>query len=210
MSVTGRDVFEVALYLGAWVGALFLTSKIKQFVRAETDRGLAARKHETDKLLEDYKREGEKILESVRAEHRGRSDEIGLFARERHRAYPRVYRRYRIAADKWIHAARTFDADERTRRVKVALRRLTLAKRAEIGEDVYLSDAVRDYVEIARQRIAAYSAQATNHKQDAGPKALLKKESAMDRALYRLQNVMTTELRTATDAERPTKDEWTS
>ena len=206
--MTGRDLIQIALFLGACLGALYLTAKIKTFVRAETDRGLAARKHETDRLLEDYKREGEKLLEAIQAEHRRQSDELGLFTRERYRAYPRVYRQYRNAGDAWIRAAKSVDAEERERRIKTARRRVTLAKRAEIKEDLYLSDAVRDYVAIARQRVAAYSAQVITHQQNAASKVLLKKESAMDSALYRLQNVMTTELRTAKDAERPTKEEW--
>ena len=206
VGVTGRDVIEMALFLGACLGALYLAAKIKTFVRAETDRALAARKLETDKLLEDYKREGEKLLDAVRRQ----SDELGLFTRERYRAYPRVYRQYRIAGDAWIRAAKTSDAEERERRAKTARRRVTLAKRTEIKEDLYLSDAVRDYVEIARQRVAAYSAQVITHQQNAASKVLLKKESAMDRALYRLQNVMTTELRTAQDAQRPTTEEWAS
>ena len=206
--MTGRDLIQIALFLGACLGALYLTAKIQTFVRAETERGLAARKLETDRLLEDYKREGEKLLEAIQAEHRRQSDELGLFTRERYRAYPRVYRQYRNAGDAWIRAAKSVDAEERERRIKTARRRVTLAKRAEIKEDLYLSDAVRDYVAIARQRVAVYSAQVITHQQNAASKVLLKKESAMDSALYRLQNVMTTELRTAKDAERPTKEEW--
>lgn len=199
--MTGRDVFELSLFLGACLVALYLTWRIKAFVRAETDRALAARKHETDKLLET-------LLEAVHAAHQGQTDELGLFTRERYRAYPRVYRQYRIAGDAWIRAAKTGEAEERERRTKAARRRGTLAKRAEIKEDLYLSDAVRDYIAIARRHVAAYSAQVISH-QDGASKVLLKKESAMDRALYRLQDVMTTELRTAKDAERPTREEWT-
>ena len=181
LGVTGHDVIEMALFLGACLGALYLTAKMKAFVRAETDRGLAARKQETDKLLEDYKREGEKLLEAVQAEQRRQSDELGLFTRERYRAYPRVYRQYRVAGDAWIRAAKTADAAERERRLKTARRRVTLAKRTEIKEDLYLSDAVRDYVAIARQHVAAYSAQVITHQPSAASKVLLKKESAMER-----------------------------
>ena len=190
--MTGHDVIEMALFLGACLGAVYLTAKMKAFIRAETDRALAT------------------LVEAVQASDRRQTDALGLFTRERHRAYPRVYRQYRIAGDAWIRAAKTNDAEERERRTKAARRRVTLAKRAEIKEDLYLSEAVRDYAAIARQHVAAYSAQVIAHQQNGASKVLLKKESAMDRALYRLQDVMTTELRTAQDAERPTKDEWTS
>lgn len=188
-------MIEIALFLGACLGALYLTARIKAFVRAETDRALAAWKLETERLLADSKRE---------------SDEHGLFTRERYRAYPRVYRQYRVAGDAWIRAAKTSDVEERERCIKAARKCVALAKRMEIKEDLYLSDAVRDYVAIARQRVATYSAQLINHQHNGASKVLLKKESAMDTALYRLQNVMTAELRTAKDAERPTREEWTA
>jgi hypothetical protein len=49
--------------------------------------------------LEELKQEHVRQLESVKAEHALRATEFGLFAREKHRAYARVFRKYRIACD---------------------------------------------------------------------------------------------------------------
>ena len=68
--------------------ALYSKERVKNVAREVTDRALA-----------DHRHEHEKRLEAIRAEHSRLAEQFTLYERQRHRAYARVFRRYRIAAD---------------------------------------------------------------------------------------------------------------
>lgn len=114
--MTGSDVIHtvatIALAIALPLQWLFLKERFKNIAREASERALTAHKHEYDKMLEDHRhelntllddrrQEGSKLLEAVRAAEDRRTTEFGLFARERHRAYANVFRKYRVAADRF-------------------------------------------------------------------------------------------------------------
>jgi len=184
----------VALLIGVPLLLLYLRERVKNLAREASERVIAGHRHE---LAE--------VLEASKAELRRRGEESNLYARERHRAYPQIYRRYRIAADLFIQLLKASrgDAEEFEKRKQAALRALRLAKNAEILSDLYLSDAVRDHLNEARTSVAAFSVEATNRVINSPIEPIMEKENRMDMAMLALRNAMRDELRTATDSERP-------
>lgn len=82
-------VIQTVVLVGAPPAVVFYgKEKLKNLLREEADRRLA-----------DYRHEHEKQLEEIRADNSRQSEQFSLYERERHRAYARVFRRYRIAAD---------------------------------------------------------------------------------------------------------------
>ena len=103
-----------------------------------------------------------------------------------------------------------FDETQVAKQLRIGEAALRRAINVEILEDMYLSDAVRDYVEIARRRTAEFSAEISTRHRSGELRLEIEneKEATMDRALYRLRNAMSLELRTAQDALRPSEHEW--
>jgi hypothetical protein len=94
-------VLLVVLVIGAPISWLYLKERTKNIAREASEKALSDYKLDQEKVLQDYKHDRDKVLEAVRAAEQRRGTEFGLFARERHRAYAKVYRRYRLAADSY-------------------------------------------------------------------------------------------------------------
>lgn len=188
--------------------------RAKNGAREPTERVLAADKarlearlmhslHQLAELMDARRQEAAAQLERERAEYLRRGQELALYAQQRHRGYARIYRRYRIAADEWKHVMMCLGgADEYKQRQADALKSLRRAKNAEIVDDLYMSDGVRDHVDAVRVTIAAFSAAVTTRRDGESVENMLEKESTMEIAIVQLRNAMRDELRTATDVPR--------
>ena len=86
-SIIFEVIKDIVLVVGVWLLGRYSDARIQNYIRGDTDRQLEGLRHANAELIE-----------ALRAGEQRRATEFGLYARQRHRAYARVYRRYKIAA----------------------------------------------------------------------------------------------------------------
>jgi hypothetical protein len=166
---------------------------------------LADERERFDAIIMNQRQDAAKQFEALQAEHARQGTEFGLYATARHRAYPRVYRLYRVALDRWYDAMKRGGGDNPLSNSAAATKSYERAVNVETLEDLYLSQGVRAHVDFARKRIATFKAQVkvmskTVPGTDGAAGEVMSLFWTANAAVNLMRNAMIDELRTSSDA----------